>query len=58
MANCSNSGIEVAQSTVAKYMASKWVMMAADLEDPFQHHAPGIGAMDFLIVPRPGMRRD
>ena len=49
-------GIEVAQSTVAKYMARSGRGRSQTWKT-FQHkHASGIGAMDFLIVPTVGFR--
>jgi transposase InsO family protein len=46
-------GIEVAQSTVAKYMARS----GRGRSQTFLHnHAAGIGAMDFLVVPTAGFR--
>jgi transposase InsO family protein len=45
-------GIEVAQSTVAKYMAKRRPGGSGQTWKTFLHnHAAGLGAMDFLVVP-------
>src|SRR4030088_3543372 len=44
-------GIEVAQSTVAKYMARSGRGRSQTWKTFLHNHAAGIGAMDFLIVP-------
>jgi hypothetical protein len=44
-------GIEVAQSTVAKYMARSGRGRSQSWKTFLHNHATGIGAMDFLIVP-------
>src|SRR4030088_3062 len=44
-------GIEVAQSTVAKYMARSGRWRSQTWKTFLHNHAAGIGAMDFLIVP-------
>jgi hypothetical protein len=45
-------GIEVAQSTVAKYMAKRRPGGSGQTWKTFsRNHAGGIGAMDFLVVP-------
>ena len=45
-------GIEVAQSTVAKYMAKRHRPDRGQMWQTFLcNHAAGIGAMDFLVVP-------
>jgi transposase InsO family protein len=45
-------GIEVAQSTVAKYMAKRRRPGAGQTWQTFlRNHVAGIGAMDFLVVP-------
>ncbi len=49
-------GIEVAQSTVAKYMASSGRGPSQTWKTLFRNHAAGIGAMDFLVVPTVGFR--
>jgi hypothetical protein len=50
-------GIEVAQSTVAKYMARSGRGGPSQTWKTFlRNHAAGIGAMDFLIVPTVGFR--
>ena len=49
-------GIEVAQSMVAKYMASGGEDGRRPGRPYPQNHASGIGAMDFLIVPTVGFR--
>ena len=49
-------GIEVAQSTVAKYMARSGRGRSQTWKTFLRNHAAGIGAMDFLIVPTVGFR--
>ena len=49
-------GIEVAQSTVAKYMARNGRGRSQTWKTFLRNHAAGIGAMDFLIVPTVGFR--
>jgi transposase InsO family protein len=49
-------GIEVAQSTVAKYMAKSGRGSPQTWKTFLHNHAAGIGAMDFLIVPTVGFR--
>lgn len=49
-------GIEVAQSTVAKYMAKGGRGRSQTRKTFLHNHAAGIGAMDFLIVPTVGFR--
>src|SRR4030095_442740 len=44
-------GIEVAQSTVAKYMAKSGRGRSQRVRTFLHNHAAGIGAMDFLTVP-------
>ena len=45
-------GIEVAQSTVAKYMATHCRPGSGQTWKTFlSNHAAGIGAVDFLVVP-------
>ena len=44
-------GIEVAQSTVAKYMAKRRPGSGQTWKTFLPNHAAGIGAMDFLVVP-------
>jgi transposase InsO family protein len=44
-------GIEVAQSTVSKYMAKGGRGRAQTWKTFLRNHAAGIGAMDFLVVP-------
>jgi transposase InsO family protein len=44
-------GIEVAQSTVAKYMAKRRPGSGQTWKTFLRNHAAGIGAMDFLVVP-------
>ena len=44
-------GIEVAQSTVAKYMARSGRGRSQTWKTFLHNHAAGIGAMDFLVVP-------
>jgi len=49
-------GIEVAQSTVAKYMARSGRGRSQTWRTFLHNHAAGIGAMDFLIVPTVSFR--
>jgi transposase InsO family protein len=49
-------GIEVAQSTVAKYMARNGRGRSQTWKAFLHNHASGIGTMDFLIVPTVGFR--
>jgi transposase InsO family protein len=49
-------GIEVAQSTVAKYVARRGRGPSQTWKTFLHNHAAGIGAMDFLIVPTVGFR--
>ncbi len=49
-------GIEVAQSTVAKYMVKSGRGSSQTWKTFLHNHAAGIGAMDFLIVPTVGFR--
>src|SRR6266851_2422660 len=49
-------GIEVAQSTVAKYMARSGRGRPQAWKTFLHNHVAGIGAMDFLIVPTVGFR--
>jgi len=49
-------GIEVAQSTVAKYMARGGRGRSQSWKTFLHNHAAGIGAMDFLVVPTVGFR--
>ena len=49
-------GIEVAQSTVAKYMAKSGRGRSQTWKTFLDNHAADIGAMDFLIVPTVGFR--
>src|SRR5712672_2282845 len=49
-------GIEVAQSTVAKYMARSGRGRSQSWKTFLRNHAAGIGAMDFLIVPTVGFK--
>src|SRR5882672_6798211 len=49
-------GIEVSQSTVAKYMASSGRRRSQSWKTFLHNHAAGIGAMDFLIVPTVGFK--
>jgi transposase InsO family protein len=44
-------GIEVAQSTVAKYMASRRPGSGQTWKTFLRNHVTGIGALDFLVVP-------
>jgi transposase InsO family protein len=49
-------GIDVAQSTVAKYMARSGRGRSQTWKTFLHNHAAGIGAMDFLIVPTVGFQ--
>src|SRR5882672_5763319 len=49
-------GVEVAQSTVAKYMARRGRGPSQTWKTFLHNHAAGIAAMDFLIVPTIGFR--
>jgi hypothetical protein len=49
-------GIEVAQSTVAKSMASGGRGRSQTWKTFLRNHSAGIGAMDFLLVPTVGFR--
>src|SRR5258708_6505972 len=49
-------GIEVAKSTVAKYMARSGRGRSQTWKTFLHNHSSGIGAMDFLIVPTVGFR--
>jgi transposase InsO family protein len=49
-------GIEVAQSTVAKYMARSGRGRSQTWKTFLHNHAAGIGAMDFLVVPTVGFK--
>jgi transposase InsO family protein len=49
-------GIEVAQSTVAKYMAKSGRSRSQTWKTFLHNHAAGIAAMDFLIVPTVGFK--
>src|SRR5437899_5162360 len=49
-------GIDVAQSTVAKYMARSGRGRSQTWKTFLDNHSAGIGAMDFLIVPTVGFK--
>ena len=49
-------GIEVAQSTVAKYMARRGGGSSQTWKTFLRNHAEGIAAMDFLVVPTIGFK--
>jgi transposase InsO family protein len=49
-------GIEVAPSTVTKYMAKSWRGRSPTWKTFLHNHAAGIAAMAFLIVPTVGFR--
>jgi transposase InsO family protein len=49
-------GYEIAQSTVAKYMAKRRPGAGQTWRTFLRNHAAGIGAMDFLVVPTIGFR--
>jgi hypothetical protein len=44
-------GLEVAQSTVAKYMIKRWGPPSQGWRTFLQNHAPDIAAMDLFVVP-------
>jgi hypothetical protein len=48
--------LEVAQSTVAKYMARSGRVWSQTWKTFLHNHTAGIGAMDFLVVPTIGFR--
>jgi hypothetical protein len=50
-------GIEVAQSTVAKYMAKRRPGSGQTWKRFLRNHVAGIGAMDILVVPTINFRR-
>ena len=50
-------GIEVAQSTVSKYMAKRRPGSGQTWKAFLRNHVAGIGAMDFLVVPTVKLRR-
>lgn len=50
-------GIDVAQSTVAKYMARRGRGPSQSWKTFLRNHAAGIAAMDFLVVPTVGFRQ-
>jgi hypothetical protein len=47
-------GFEVAQSTVAKYMAKRWGPPSQGWRTFLRNHAPDIAAMDLFVVPSKG----
>ncbi len=49
-------GVEVAQSTVAKYMARGRHPPSQSRKTFLRNHAAGVAAMDFLVVPTIGFR--
>ena len=49
-------GIEVAQSTVAKYMARSGRGRSQIWKTFLHNHAAGFAAMDFLVVPTVGFK--
>jgi transposase InsO family protein len=49
-------GYEIAQSTVAKYMAKRSPGSGQTWKTFLRNHTAGIGAMDFLVVPTIGFR--
>ena len=49
-------GIEVAQSTVAKYMSKSGQGRSQRWKRLLHNHAAGIAAMDFLVVPTIGRK--
>jgi hypothetical protein len=49
-------GIEVAQSTVGKYMARGGRGRSQTWKTFLRNHSAGIGTIDFLIVPTAGFR--
>jgi hypothetical protein len=49
-------GFEVAQSTVAKYMAKRWGPPSQGWRTFLRNHAPDIAAMDLFVVPTIGFK--
>ena len=54
MASCLKLGFEVAQSTVAKYMAKQPGSPSQGWCTFVRNHAPDIAAMDLFVVPTIG----
>jgi Integrase core domain len=50
-ANCSKLGIDVGQTTVAKYMAKKRGLPSQGWKTFLVNHAAGIASMDLFVVP-------
>ena len=53
-ANCSSSGLSVAQSSVAKYMVKRRGPPSQGWRTFLRNHAPDIAAMDLFVVPTIG----
>jgi hypothetical protein len=51
MANCSSSGIDIGQTSVAKYMARRRRPPSQGRSTFLHNHADGIAAMDLFVVP-------
>ena len=49
-------GIDVAQSTVAKYMVKDWRPPSQGWKTFLRNHADGIASMDFFVVPTVGFK--
>ncbi len=54
MASCSSFGLEVAQSSVAKYMVKRCGPPSQGWYTFLRNHAPDIAAMDLFVVPTIG----
>ena len=54
MANCCELGFEVAQSSVAKYMAKRHGPPSQEWCTFLRNHAPDIAAMDLFVAPTIG----
>ena len=55
-ANCSSSGLSVAQSSVAKYMVKQRGPPSQGWRTFLRNHAPDIAAMDLFVVPTIGCK--
>jgi transposase InsO family protein len=51
MANCSRLGIEVGQTSVARYMAGRRGLPSQGRKTFLRNHADGIAAIDLFVVP-------
>jgi transposase InsO family protein len=57
MANCSNSGIDVGQTTVAKYMAKRRRPPSQGWKTFLRNHADGMASIDLFVVPTISFRQ-